>query len=436
MKTKEKNKNTEKKLGILLFFILIPIMISFSTFIRIEKHNTEITMNSFKPKPSNIHTYSLLWEYSDVRTIGDVAISADGEYIAAITGQNLTLFRSNSSQPIWTSSYGGADVVISADGKNIATTSGSKGIRAYYYDDSTPSWHYSNPSGEIYWIDISANGEYIIGTGTYGAPGVVLLHNSTNIPIWTDGVGGYAGLGVSISSNGTYFIVAKYGTGDDGEVALFNRTGSSVSLVQNYYISESYPFSVDISENGSYIAVGAQWPAGAILFNMTSTIPMLNHSGIHCWSTAISSDGKYMATGNWNTGVFLFERSNSLPLWNKTMIGKIYDLAMSSNGSYIIGSLDKNLFVFHKSSHIPVLEMTMANDINGVDISANANLIVFCSGSSFKVLHQCPMEEAETKTDNEDNANNSIISGYSLILISFLISLISVYRIKKFNRKK
>jgi len=400
-------------------------------------YNTQI-IRTDGLKSSMSENFTILWEYNDVSTIGDVAISSDGSYIACLNSNNLTLFRSNSSIPLWTSLYGGGKVEISSDGQYIATVGNNQGLYFYNKTDPTPLWHYAAAFKEVEWMDLSSDGAYIVTTGLYGSPGVNLFHRSSNVPIWSYGSGSYSAVGIAISSDGSYFAVSRYGSGGNGEVPVYNRSGSSVSLYRNYFISGNYPFSVDISEDGTIIAAGAQYPTGALLYDRSKATPILNYQNIHCWSIALSSDGNYEVAGTWDMGLFLFERSNPEPLWNISMTGEIHDLAISSNGSYIIASLGANFFAFNKLSSDPLVDLDLGNTVNGLDISGVGNITVLCSSNSLITLIHTYIPEIENddNPNKEENNNPETISNSSLYILIGLFFIISIQKYKKVVQNK
>ena len=88
-------------------------------FVARETANNQISLFS---KDSN----SPVWNFTGGDNVGAVAISEDGEYIAAGSwDNNVYLFNKNSSTPLW--SYGAGNIVhsvaISADGEYVVAGS-------------------------------------------------------------------------------------------------------------------------------------------------------------------------------------------------------------------------------------------------------------------------------------------------------------------------
>ena len=178
-----------------------------------------------------------LWSYNTGGRVWSVAISADGEYIVAGTwGPSSTgdcdensckvyLFDKDSSTPLW--SYGTGDMVwsvaISADGEYIAAGFYYK-VYLFNKNSSTPLW--SHDTMEVaYSVAISADGEYIsAGTGGwYDYNKVYLFNKDSSTPLWSYNTEGKV-YSAAISADGKYIAAgsAMYAELiDDNKVYLF-----------------------------------------------------------------------------------------------------------------------------------------------------------------------------------------------------------------------
>ncbi len=103
--------------------------------------------------------------YTTGSEVESVAISADGEYIAAGSthpDKKVYLFDKDSSTPLW--NYTTEDyvwsVAISADGEYIVAGSADAKIRLFDKDNSAPLWSYT-AGHYVNSVAISADGEYI-----------------------------------------------------------------------------------------------------------------------------------------------------------------------------------------------------------------------------------------------------------------------------------
>jgi hypothetical protein len=122
--------------------------------------------------------------------VNDVAVSTDGQYIAAVNNTAIAFFSRGSSTPLWW--YNNIDaerflsVAISADGDQVivgnSSEVGGKTGSIYYFDNchgrsglqandsydwtSAHFFNAMNPDVERRTIDISANGEFVVVGGT------------------------------------------------------------------------------------------------------------------------------------------------------------------------------------------------------------------------------------------------------------------------------
>ncbi len=296
-----------------------------------------------------------IWSYSTGASITSVAISSDGRYIvAANSAGNVYFFVRASSTPQWTHSVGG-DVVyvkISADGTYIAAANQDYSTQQYPYEfskvflfsktSSTPVWTYSTwvvdgGNGALaYSIAISSDGNYI-AAGFHDSK-VQFFSRTSSTPIWEYSTSSEFERYISsvvISSNGAYVAAGvSDSTYDDtsGKVYLFSNARTDNTVGWNYAVSGylNPVKSVSISEDGNYIIAGTL-SSGPYLFSRTSGTPSIDYATGQALSTAISSDGSYIATSG-SVGIYMFTNSSSSPLWR---YASNYSVSMSSDGSYL-----------------------------------------------------------------------------------------------------
>jgi len=111
-----------------------------------------------------------LWAYNMKNWVRSVAISADGSFIVAGTGdKRVLLFNKESNIPVW--EYNAEDKVgavdITPDGKYIAAGTKSKELLLFSKESNTPLWKFK-ASDWVNWVAISPDGNYIIAST--GAP--------------------------------------------------------------------------------------------------------------------------------------------------------------------------------------------------------------------------------------------------------------------------
>ena len=360
----------------------------------------------------------LEWNYSTGGGALKVAVSADGEYIAAGSRDgsevgHVYLFHKDSSTPLWNYTTGDrvSAISISADGEYIAvgTSSYERKVYLFHKDSSTPLWSYELSSSVS--VAISADGEYIVaGSGMSwlaenGNAGVYLFHKDSGYPLWScfiakdyDSASAATVYAVAISEDGEY-IAAGSGDGDY-QIYLFHK--SSNDPLWSYAVggTDSYTtavLGVAISADGEYIAVGTtrgnsqsycEDCSDVYLFHKDSSIPLWRNSTLEgSVGVAISADGEYIAavSTEWETDegeVYLFHKSNSTPLWNYTIWENFRAISISADGEYITVGSGANsgdtgeVYLFNNYSSTPLWNYTTSSCCTEIAISADGKYIV------------------------------------------------------------
>lgn len=301
-----------------------------------------------------------LWTYDTGS--GPLSMSSDGNYIAVGGSKNVYLFSCNSSTPIWTYATGGsiASVSISADGSYIAAVSGDTNL--YVFSKSGIQYVFPSPmssavispdsnyiaasyeperklylvnrtSRSIIWestadksfshLTFSPDGDYI---GAVVERRAVLLDRESNNSLWTYETGGYV-YSISVSSNGSYLAAGGY----DRKVYLLNQTGHAIWN----YTTGNRVRSVSISSDGQHIVAGGD-DQRVLFFNTTMNAPLRSYNtGRKVRGVMISSDGNYVAAvGEYI--VCFYEWSSSSPIWTYGLPYRYPTyVAISNDGRYV-----------------------------------------------------------------------------------------------------
>lgn len=215
-----------------------------------------------------------LWGYYPRSTLGNagsvsVSISSDGSYTAAgaYIENKIYLFSRKSSTPLWSYTTGDFvwSIAISSDGNYIAASSAGNDKKVYLFSrtSSTPLWSYQ-AGGSVGSVAISAGGNYIVAGGEDNK--IYLFSRASNIPLWTYDTHGEV-RSVSISSDGSY-IVAGSGrpglhTSPYNKVYWFSRADNTP--LWSCQVG-SWVNSVDISLDGRFIVAGSARPDDRVYF--------------------------------------------------------------------------------------------------------------------------------------------------------------------------
>ncbi|MBY8988612.1 MAG: hypothetical protein KGD61_09175 [Candidatus Lokiarchaeota archaeon] len=272
-----------------------------------------------------------LWIDTEVGRVESVAISSNGDYIAAVSRfpgylNKLYLFSKLNSTPLWEFSFSGGDsysqVVMSSDGNYIVIASTE--LHFFHKFSSTPLWS-ATTYGAITSVDMSSDGNFILAGSKYNEL-VYFFNSSSPIPLWnytsTDDI-----YSIALSSNGKFAAV-----GTD-ELLLFNTSDLLPNVpLWKYEINMSETAStkmeVDISSNGNYIAA-------------SSTV----HNPI---------------TSQNDINVYFFDNLNSTPkapLWTDTKrTDSIRDISITPLGDFIFVVGRESLYLYAKTGSKPIFQ--------------------------------------------------------------------------------
>jgi len=306
------------------------------------------------------------WHFDSAGDSVQVAISGDGNYIAACSDK-LYLFHKAGSTPLWNDAVTGS-VAISNDGSSIAVGSPvDHHVYCYSKESNDPLWQFDT-GNEVTDVDISGDGTYIVaGTRVTesGEPTVYLFHKDTNTPLWSRAEG-IEVKAVDISTDGGTVAAAITGSPfDPGRVYLFSNERDEPL----WFGDMDNPTSVALSGNGSHLAAG-DWTGNVRLFSRESSTPLWTHTGASVYEVDISEDGEYVAAAS--GGVLLFKQTGNEPVW-EYQVGYLEHVAFSANGTYVtaVGDLyARKIFLFHRENPFPLWNHDTGNWLNSISISA------------------------------------------------------------------
>lgn len=335
-----------------------------------------------------------IWSYNTgADWVHAVAMSSDGNYITARTSDYIYLFSRDSNKPMWKylcvpetgknkeAKAGG--VAISKDGKYIVGGCPNS-LNLFSKESNNPIWSYQTQNTNLYAVDISSDGNDIVG-GTMGSSEIILFSKNSNNPLWKfKGEGDMHGL--AISSDGNY--IAGGAHCPDRRALLFSRQNNDPLV--SYIASKNSPvWTADISSDGKYAAYGLDGGKGEFnnffIFSSDKKEPLRTYA-VPGWvrSVSMSGDGKYVATGSGiGYSVYLFDRDTDKPLWKYKTGERVGSVSISSNGKYIVaGSKDKNIYLFSKESAKPLWNYKAGYWVNAVAISSDGNYVAVGTGAS------------------------------------------------------
>ena len=366
-----------------------------NTVTEVKEEQNDIDINIISVPKLSAYDVSEKWNKTTGGYVKSVAVSADGKYMVV-----------------------GTDIDAAGDELFFFNTSGHDGI---------PMWSV-NTVDNINEVAISGTGKYIAVAGDNYA----LLFNSTpsagNIPMWNvtaNADSGYSS--VDISANGEYIVLGhRYQTGNPqtSEVYLYNNSYSVNKVEMWYQEINNRIYSVTITPDGNYIAVGAEFgltgpgSEGQItaINNTDPTSVPSSPTKFWMWwdaiyrdiySVAISDDGKYVtACGQYDNTpsptnmeeIYFYHNFEfvgnqygglnpeyqHIPAWGYNTTFDMKTIAISADGSKLAAggnwhATDDNLLYFNNTpsvGNLPEWSYKADESISSVDMTADGSYVV------------------------------------------------------------
>lgn len=339
---------------------------------------------------------SVIWRYStDKEWIGGVALSDDGQYLAAQTSQHVYLFSTESNKPLWEYRFNqpspigggprGNGIDISGDGSKIIASVGTKTI-LFGSQNNQPIWEYQSPTLAV---AISQDGQYAAASSVKQGQGemsnVLLLWQTDNPePIWKFS-GNSNFHDVSLSSDGQY-LAASTGC-PDRKAYIFSKE-SQKPLVQSERLTLDSPVSKSkISADGSLAAFateGGPDSSVVVLFSNNSNQPLWkfdNQKRNSSRALSLTSDGLFAAAATMQGDVYLLGTENNLPLKSWSLNTSIGALGLAEDGSFLaLGGTDRQVHLLPREGNAK--KISVNEFIQAIDISANGRYVAAGTGGS------------------------------------------------------
>jgi hypothetical protein len=253
--------------------------------------------------PSKIYGIEMLWNNS--MAVNDVAVSGDGNYVAAVNDTGVFYFAWNNSTPKWWYLWQNMfrSVAISADGEYVVAGDNS-GYLCYFNDSritsnerSAPTWMSIDLGGPVErgTLDMSDDGEYVALGGT----GITVWYYAgcrgktsfSEDPTWSDFLSPWEVLAVEMSSDGKYVAVGGTNSSYTGFVVFYTNASTvpypTEPLWSSWSSISSRIIDLELSDDGyAIVAIDEVTPAT-----------------LYYWANATNLSGDPNATWT-NSGVF------------------------------------------------------------------------------------------------------------------------------------
>jgi len=348
------------------------------------KHNEIVLIDAVAGKQA--------WRYSTGEEwIGAVALSDDGQYLAAQTSNHIYFFATGKNEPLWDyqspakGAIGGdvkGGVAISADGQKIFAALNGKALM-FEKNSNKPVWTYNLEAngGGAYGVDIAKNGQSaavaMAGSESDQNSNVLILFDSKGKKLWQ-----YHSSGnwheVNLSADGSY-LAGSTGC-PDRRGYLFSKN-SAEPIIKTEPLSKESPIDeARISADGSLIAYGVESGYGAIVLMDKETKQIVwkyeTAQGRSVRALAMTPNGELIGAGTFGGDILIFNKNSNNPIERLKINSAIGAFDIADDGSFFAaGSADKKVRIYDKGAGRAKAELALNEYVGELDISGNGKFI-------------------------------------------------------------
>ncbi|MDP2907015.1 MAG: PQQ-binding-like beta-propeller repeat protein [Nanoarchaeota archaeon] len=358
-----------------------------------------------------------IWTYNTGKDMVEgVALSKDGNYVAAVTNFYIYLFSKESKEPLWSFckickvpefvNPNFAGIAISADGKYVAADFQNM-LYFFSRENNKPLWTEETESSAL-GVDMSDDGSLIaLGIANMNGKGdKILLYNKEGDKLWEYRAqhADYTQTGnfyqPDITPDGNYIAVS---TGcPDRRAYMFSKEGN-VIFRSEQITYDSPVHKSEISDDGSLAAYAIEHMQGKDILELFSK------EGKKLWgfsstedatsrAVSISADGNYIAAGTSAGRVYLFSKDSNKPLWKFSELNsQIGEVKLNADGSLLAAAgSSKKVYMFSRNNNKPLWEYQANTWVTKLDF--NGEYVVGGTGLR-EYLGEGNREEKEFKCE-------------------------------------
>ena len=284
----------------------------------------------------------VLWTYRVGGSIWDVAISADGQVVAAGSTDHHIYVLDGYGRPLWKQKTGDEvwGVSVSPDGQLVAV--GSDDDRVYLYDGA----------GHQLWDFLT--GHNVIGVAiTPDGRDIAVASRDKHCRFFSISGGGpiwsYPApqefIRVAVNRDGSLVAAGTYG----GQVYLFDGQGGIV----HQYKTGGGIWGLALDETGRYLAIASQEDQTFYLYT-DGSLWWSKRVASHALGVAMTRGGEYIAGVARNGQVFLFGPDGT-ELWNFPIGKETHAIAISSDGRFLVAGTEDGTILYLENPLPPVV---------------------------------------------------------------------------------
>jgi WD40 repeat protein len=201
--------------------------------------------------------YELMWSVQTQGRVKNVAISDNGDYIAAGSNDYSVYLFDREGNRLWDYDASGEvnSVSVSSEGSYTAAGTGTEDSRVYLFDKiGQVLWAHHLARKGVSLVKVTDDGTHV-AAATENPDNTLYYFYSDGRKalktfLWSEKIGGIIN-GLAVSADGSIVVVGSL----DSNVYLFSRDGD---LLESHDIGNDPVTSVAISDDGSYVVAGDQ----------------------------------------------------------------------------------------------------------------------------------------------------------------------------------
>jgi WD40 repeat protein len=333
--------------------------------------------------------YDLVWSNATGGWVRSIAVSADGNLIAAGSGDTYVYLFDNEGQQLWrskTASYINS-VSLSSDGSYIGAASDDTNV--YLFNrNGTVKWAYDVGRTGVSFVSVAGDGSYIAAASA-SPNNSVNYFNQNGTFLWREKVGDVI-RGLSVSDDGSRIAIGA----DDKIVYLFDRDGR---LLWTHPIGIFGVSSFAISNDGSLVAAGSRY----------KDLYLINDKGQRIWTAKTEGNVKYVSFVSNDTLIAAYTDANLLEFFSldgevletRSVDSLINTVSISEDGSSIAAGFESpNVFVyFYSEMASPPVDGNLSQTLppkkpkvtvlaNSIDYDLGTDFTGFLNDFGFEVI--------------------------------------------------
>lgn len=386
---------------------------------------------------------SIIWEHDSGSTwIEDVAISRNGRTIAVRDSQGLVqTFSAGDSKPRteYMAQSGAGDIAVSDDGQLIAAACSDR-LLLFKAGDDKPVWTYQATGGEYASVCMSRDGHRIIAGGANRRVDY-FIPNSPK-PRTTYRVKSIAGAStLALDPAGD---VAAIATGCPECEVLLIRPETKEQISRWNVSTDASAAELAVSSGGKYLAavIDAGYSSlGPRIFVYERGIakPMIKYQAHGPYrALGASDDLQVIAAGGADGQLICFIGLENKPAWTRSFNGSVGAVAVTRDGRYVAaGFMDRRVICYEAATGNEMWSYQSANYVGNVAFSPDGKMLAVANGASHYLgmgIHELSQRQnqpvvASSETSKKQSSATTktrigtpealVIAGVLLVLLVF-----------------